>query len=402
MKDGYLVDSPAPGKYLSADASSSLPAGKFYLPDDLPPTIELSDAVIEAHGRAMHSLGRLDGFWSEIDDPNTAFGLFVYKEAEQSSQVEGTEVTVSDMLQQGEDSKDVREARNYASALRRATKQLTQAGRSRQNLSLDLITSLHESLMEDGRSDDEDPRPGQFRSEYVWIEEGNDSGYGTSVRFVPPKASTARSKMADFEAYMQSAGAYPDLIDIGLLHYQLETVHPFVDGNGRVGRLLIVLLLIASDILSRPRFYLSAYIRRNRAEYTDLLLAVNEEGDWNAWLKFFLEGISAQADEAFGRAKLLLALRTDYRERYSDASPSVQALADATFVDPIFTVSEAADLIDMSYPAANTAVDRLEADGLLEERTGKERYREFQATGVLDILNRGRTEIPDPGDLLRE
>lgn len=402
MKDGYLIDSPAPGKYLSADSSSSLPAEKFYLPDDLPPSIELSDGVIEAHGRAMHSLGRLDGFWSEIDDPDTAFGLFVYKEAEQSSQVEGTEVTVSDMLQQGEDSKDVREARNYASALRRATKQLTQAGRSRQNLSLDLITSLHESLMEDGRSDDEDPRPGQFRSEYVWIEEGNDSGYGTSVRFVPPKANTARSKMADFEAYMQSAGAYPDLIDIGLLHYQLETVHPFIDGNGRVGRLLIVLLLIASDILSRPLFYLSSYIRRNRDEYTDLLLAVNEEGDWNAWLEFFLEGISAQADEAFGRAKLLLALRTDYRERYGDTSPSVQALADATFVEPIFTVSEAADLIDMSYPAANSAVDQLEADGLLEERTGQERYREFQATEVLDILNRDRTEIPDPGDILSE
>jgi len=402
MKDGYLIDSPAPGKYLSADSGSSLPAEKFYLPDDLPPSIDLSDTVIEAHGRAMHSLGRLDGFWSEIDDPDAAFSLFVYKEAEQSSQVEGTEVTVSDMLQKGDDSKDVREARNYATALQHATKRLNQAGRSRHNLSLDLIKSLHESLMEAGRTDDEDPRPGEFRSEYVWIEEANDSGYGTSVRFVPPKSSTARSKMADFEAYMQSDGAYPDLVDIGLLHYQLETVHPFVDGNGRVGRLLIVLLLIASDILSKPLFYLSSYIRRNRDTYTDLLLSVNEEGDWNAWLAFFLEGIRAQADEAFGRAKLLLALRTEYRERYSDASPSVQALADVTFVDPIFTVSEAADLIDMSYPAANKAVDRLEADGLLEERTGKERYREFQATEVLEILNRDSTEIPEPGALLSE
>jgi Fic family protein len=402
MKDGYLIDSPAPGKYLSADSGSSLPAEKFYLPDNLPPSIDLSDTVIEAHGRAMHSLGRLDGFWSEIDDPDVAFGLFVYKEAEQSSQVEGTEVTVSDMLQKGDDSKDVREARNYATALQHATKRLNQAGRSRQNLSLDLIKSLQESLMEAGRTDDDDPRPGKFRSEYVWIEETNDSGYGTSVRFVPPKASTARSKMADFETYMQSDGAYPDLIDIGVLHYQLETVHPFVDGNGRVGRLLIVLLLIASDILSQPLFYLSSYIRRNRDTYTDLLLSVNEEGDWNAWLEFFLEGIRAQADEAFGRAKLLLALRTDYRERYSDASPSVHALADATFVDPIFTVSEAADLIDMSYPAANKAVDRLEADGLLEERTGKERYREFQATEVLEIVNRDSTEIPEPKDLLSD
>lgn len=402
MKDGYLVDSPAPGKYLSADSGASLPASKFYMPDNLPPSIELSPAVIEANGRAMHSLGRLDGFWSEIEDPDAAFGLFVYKEAEQSSQVEGTQVTVSDMLRKGTDSKDVREARNYAEALRAATRELLREGRSRRNLSLELVKSLHESLMESGRTDDEDPRPGEFRSRYVWIEAENQSGYGTSVRFVPPKPNAAESKMENFEEYMQSDGEYPDLVDIGLLHYQLETVHPFVDGNGRVGRLLIVLLLIASDILVHPLFYLSSYIRRNRDEYTDLLLAVNEEGEWNAWLEFFLEGIRKQADEAFSRAKLLLRLRTEYRERYSDAAPSVRELADAVFVEPIFTVSRAAELIDMSYPAANKAVDRLEADGLLEEQTGKERYREFRATEVLDVLNRDVEEIPSPGELMAE
>ncbi len=402
MKDGYLVDSPAPGKYLSADSAASLPASKFYLPDDLPPSIDLSPAVIDAHGRAMHSLGRLDGFWSEVDDPDAAFGLFVYKEAEQSSQVEGTQVTVSDMLQKGSDSKDVREARNYATALRGATTTLVEEGRSRQNLSLSLLKSLHESLMEAGRTDDEEPRPGDFRSRYVWIEEDQQSGYSTGVRFVPPKPEIVNSKMADFENYMQSDGAYPTLIDIGLLHYQLETVHPFVDGNGRVGRLLIVLMLIADDILVHPLFYLSSYIRRNRDEYTELLLAVNEEGAWNAWLEFFLNGIREQADEAFSRAKLLLQLRSEYRRRYSDAAPSVRALLEALFVEPIVTVSRAADLIEMSYPAANNAVDRLEADGVIEERTGQERYREFQATEILDVLNRSSDEIPDPGALIAE
>lgn len=402
MKDGYLIDTPAPGKYLSADSGSSLPAPKFYLPNNLPPEIELSRTVIEANGRAMHSLGRLDGFWSEIEDPDTAFGLFVFKEAEQSSQVEGTQVTVSEMLRKGSDSKDVREARNYAEALQSATKALIREGRSRENISLDLIRSLHESLMESGRTDDENPQPGEFRAGYVWIEEDNERGFGKRIRFVPPKASTARSKMEDFEEYMQSDGVYPDLIDIGLLHYQLETIHPFVDGNGRVGRLLIVLLLIASDILVHPLFYLSSYIRRNRDEYTDLLLAVNEEGEWNAWLEFFLDGIREQADEAFSRAKLLLQLRTEYRERYSNASPSVRELADAVFIEPIFTVSRAAELIDMSYPATNKAVDRLEKDGLLDEQTGQERYREFQATEVLDVLNRDFEEIPNPGELIAE
>lgn len=399
MKDGYLIDSPAPGKYLSADSAANLPASKFYLPEDLPPEIDLQPGVIRAHGRAMHSLGRLDGFWSEIESPETAFGLFVYKEAEQSSQVEGTQVTVSDMLRRGADSKDVREARNYASALQEVAKELTEEGRARQKLSNKLVKSLHESLMESGRTDDEDPRPGEYRSRYVWIEEDGE-GYGGSVRFVPPKATTAKSKMENFEGYMQSEGAYPDLIDIGILHYQLETIHPFLDGNGRVGRLLIVLMLLATDILGQPLFYLSSYIRRHRDEYTDLLLAVSEDGDWNAWLTFFLEGIKQQADEAFSRAKLLLELRSEYRDTYADASPSVRSLVDAVFVEPVLTVSRAAELIDMSYPAANKAVDRLESDGVLREETGKERYREFQATAVLDVLNRDASEIPAPGDFV--
>lgn len=399
MKDGYLIDEPVPGKYLPADSGAGLPASKFYLPNDLPPDIELSAEVIREHGRAMHSLGRLDGFWSEIDDPDTTFGLFVYKEAEQSSQVEGTKVTVSDMYRMGADSKDVREARNYVVALQEATAQLVEEGRSRENLSLDLLKSLHESLMESGRTDNEDPRPGEFREQYVWIEEDTDA-FGQRVRFVPPKPETATRKMGNFEAYMQSDGRHPDLIDIGVLHYQLETVHPFLDGNGRVGRLLIVLMLIACDILVHPLFYLSSYIRRHRDEYTDRLLAVSEEGEWNAWLEFFLTGIKEQADEAFSRAKLLLQLRDEYRNRYRDASPSVRKLAEVIFTEPVFTVSRAADLIDMTYPTANNAIDRLVADDVLRETTGQQQYREFQADEVLDVLNRPIEDVPSPGEVI--
>lgn len=400
MKDSYLVDSPAPGEYLPADSGASLPAAKFYLPEDLPPSLELQPEIIEAHGRAMHSLGRLDGFWSEIDDPDAAFGLFVYKEAEQSSRVEGTQVTVSDMLRRGADSKDVREARNYASALQQTTRRLIEDGRSRNSLSNDVLTSLHESLMESGRTDD-DPRPGEFRDQYVWIEEDS-TGVSNSIRFVPPKASAAERKMENLEEYMQSAGRYPDLVDIGIVHYQLETIHPFLDGNGRVGRLLVVLMMIASNILVHPLFYLSSYIRRNRDRYTELLLAVSEDGEWSAWLEFFLEGIREQADEAFSRAKLLMGLRQEYRATYADAPPSVRELVDAVFVEPVLTVTRAAELIDMSYPAANTAVDQLVADGVLREKTGKERYREFEATEVLDVLNREVDEIPAPGELIAE
>lgn len=397
MKDGYLVDEPSPGKYLSADSSAKLPAGKFYLPEELPPSFNLSNEVIRAHGRAMHSLGRLDGFLSEVENPNDALGLFVYKEAEQSSQVEGTQVTVSDMLGK-EDSKDVREARNYASALQEAADDLNKMGRSRENLSNELLRSLHESLMESGRTDDDDPRPGEFREQYVWIEE--DVDIGQRVRFVPPKAKIAVSKMNNFEQYMQSEGKYPDLIDIGILHYQLETTHPFLDGNGRVGRLLIVLMLIATDILVHPSFYLSSYIRRNKDEYTDLLLKVSEENEWENWILFFLEGMREQADEAFSRAKLLLELREKYRHQYRDAKPSIQELVDALFEEPLFTVSRASDLIDRSYPATNSAISILEEDGIVRETTGNSRYREFQSDGVLDVLNKSIEELPEPGDLI--
>lgn len=400
MKDGYLVDTPAPGVYRPVDSSSSVPFSKFYKPNELPPDIELSDAVIRAYGRAMHSLGRLDGFWSEIENPEAIFGLFVYKEAEQSSQVEGTRVTVSDMYEEGEDSKDVREARNYAAALKAAARQLSATGRARANLSNELVKNLHRELMETGRTDEQDPHPGEFRPGYAWIDES--VGIGTRVRFVPPKAEIAASRMENFEGYMQSGGAYPDLIDIGILHYQIETIHPFIDGNGRVGRLLIVLLLMASDILLHPLFYLSSYIRRNRDEYTDRLLAVSEEGEWNEWLLFFLTGIKEQANEAFSRAKLLLHLHKQYQETYADARPSVKALLEEIFTEPVFTVNRAAEMIDMSYPAANQAISILEDDGVLRERTQKERYREFQADGVLDALNKDADEIPSPEALIED
>jgi len=400
MKDGYLVDTPAPGVYRPVSSGANVPFAKFYKPDPLPPDIELSRDVIEAHGRAMHALGRLDGFWSEIDDPETVFGLFVYKEAEQSSQVEGTKVTVSDMYEKGDDSKDVREARNYATALKRAAQDLSTAGRSRENLSLGLITALHEELMEEGRTDEVDPLPGELRPDYAWIEES--TGLGKRVRFVPPKAEIAASRMEDFEAYLQSGGDYPDLIDIAILHYQFETIHPFVDGNGRVGRLLIVLSLLASDILLHPFFYLSSYIRRHKDEYTELLLSVSETGAWNEWLRFFLDGMKAQADEAFSRAKLLLHLREQYEQEYADAAPSVQQLSMEIFAEPVLTVNRAAELIDMSYPAANSAISTLQDDGVLRERTGKERYQEFQADEVLQALNRDVTELPSPETLMAQ
>ena len=400
MKDGRLIDSPAPGKYLSIDPTERTDLSKFYLPEDLPPELDLAlnSEISDVYGGAMHALGRLEGFWSEVEDPETVFGLFVYKEAEQSSQVEGTEVTVSDMYRKGADSKDVREARNYVRALQAATDRLVERGRSRQNLSISILKSMHETLMEEGRTDEEDPLPGEFRPFYAHIEE--ETEYANSVRFVPPKPTTAERKMQRLEEYIQSAGEYPTLIDIALVHYQVETIHPFVDGNGRVGRLLIALMLVATGILVHPLFYLSSYIRRNRSEYTDRLLAVSEENEWEEWIAFFLAGLEEQADESFSRSKVLLELREEYRERFEGSAPTVRSLIELLFTNPVLTTGDIEAELDVTNTTANTAARTLTAEGVLVETTGQERYREFDAVEVLGVLNRSPDELPAPSELL--
>jgi Fic family protein len=407
MRDEFRLPDDAPGRYMSLREDKEY--HKTYYPDPLPPTLDLPEAVVMELARATHALGRLDGVGSEVDKPGTVFSAFVYKEAEQSSQIEGTRVTVSDIrkLEIGEfsgtkrdapEEKNVREARNYLRALQEGLDFIRMAGRDRENISLNFIKSMHGTLMEDGRTDKEDPRPGEFRSGPAYITEGVEGV--ESVRFAPPTADMAAGRMDDFERYVQSSGRYPDLVDIALIHYQFETIHPFVDGNGRIGRLLIVLLLYVCDLLVTPMLYPSAYLGRHRNEYTDRLLAVSEEGKWTEWLAFFLSAIRRQAEEAFVRAKLLLGLRRDYGERYADGTPSVSRLANEVFAAPYLTVNEAAERINMSYGAANDAVDVLVADGVLQQDSEGSRNRVFEAGEIMDVVERPPAELPDPTDLI--
>lgn len=408
MKDDYTL-SGAPGQYrpLRADQRFS----KAYFPDRLPPRIGVVESVSDELASAMHALGRLDGLGSEVDNASTVFSAFVYKEAESSSQVEGTAVTVSDIYRSELDTRtprglddserrDIREARNYVRALGEATDYLATAGRELNSVTVQLLKDLHERLMEDGRTDEEDPRPGTFRPGYVCIEEEAEYGFGSRVRFVPPKPEMVEGLMDDLVSYINSGGEYPPLIDIALCHYQFETIHPFVDGNGRVGRLLIVLLLMCSDLLVAPMLYLSSYINQNRQEYVDKLLAVSEEGEWDEWLSFFLRAIRTQAEEAFARARLLLRQREVYEERYRRSAESVRLLVSHLFARPYITVHEAEDRIDMSYQSANNAVEALVDDGVLDEITGNRQYRVFKAVEIMDIIERPSGEVPDPGEII--
>lgn len=411
MKDGYDLPEIAPGRYMPLRADSDLP--KAYFPDKLPPRLDLSEDVYRELGTAMWALGRLEGLGSEVDNPGAIFSSFVYKEAEQSSQVEGTAVTVSDIYRYdideiqltgdtttGEHEADVREARNYITALDDAVSFLQTAGRSRENVTLELIRSIHEQLLESGRSDGEEPLPGEFRPEYTVIEEQTPDGLGRQIRFIPPKPDMVPRLMRDLEGFIQTEGQWPSLIDIAIAHYQFETIHPFKDGNGRVGRLLVVLLLLANDHLHYPMLYLSSFIERNRGEYTDRLLAVSENGAWEDWIQFFLRGIREQSAEAFVRGKLLLEKRHEYEQTYADAPKSVRRLALTLFEEPYFTVGEASDMIDMVYQTANNAIERLEADGAVEEITGKQQNRVFRAKEIMDIVERPAVELPQPNELV--
>lgn len=398
----------APGQYLPLREDQQL--SRAYFPENLPPSIELTDEVVEELSLAMHALGRLDGLVSEVDNPGAIFSSFVYKEAEQSSQVEGTAVTVSDIyrfevdnleLESTEEDHelDVREAKNYIRALDEALDYLNTAGRSRESLTAGLVKNIHETLMERGRTAEEDPLPGEFRPGFATIVEETREG-ASRIRFVPPPADAVESKMAALFEYVQTGRGWPDLIDTALVHYQFETIHPFKDGNGRVGRLLIVLMLLCSDILVNPVLYPSSYFNRQRSGYSDLLLAVSERGEWEEWLQFFLEGMRQQADEAFVRAKLLIQKRHEYELTYEDAPRSVRLLTNAIFAEPFFMVSEAAAMIDMTYQSANNTVERLAEDGVVTEITGNEQNRVFMAAEIMDIVERPPGELPSPTDVM--
>jgi Fic family protein len=359
-----------------------------FKPNPLPPEIRIEGELLDVFTRATSNVGRLSGIGRRVDNPSMLISPFIYKEAVLSSEIEGTRVTLSDVYEyeagreNGSDPSrnELKEVHNYVRAVFQGIEEMDGG------IDTDLVRTLHETLMNGVRGADK--QPGEFRDTQVFI-----GGRGTEARFVPPPPSVVPYEMQNLETYVQTGGAYQPLIDIGLVHYQFETVHPFRDGNGRMGRLIIMLMMCDEELLPEPYLYPSSYFNRNRAEYTDKLLAVSRDGAWEEWLSFFLEGISQQAQEAFGRASELLDLRDEYRERYQDGANSVSHLAMEIFTKPYLTVTEASELLDMSYGAANNAVRKLESDDVLEEITGQRRNRVFRAREVFHVIQKPVDEL---------
>ena len=371
------LPSDAPGRYV--------PYGRvaYYHPDDLPPDLDL-DFGAEFQNtlqKTLYQLGQLNGIGAESSVSPVVYTSLVRREAVESVLVEGADLDFEDMfhpekVDSGETTKDVQEALNYERAIREGAQRVTETS----EITLELLKELHSILLDGVR--DEAEHLGEFRQNPVHIPPPET--YGTP--FVPPAPGRINGLMQNLERYVNRGGEYHDLVDLGIVHYQFETIHPFGDGNGRLGRVLITLQLILEGYLNDPFLYPSAYFNEHKIEYVTRMRAVSEEGAWEPWLRFFVEGICQQAADAVTRTERLRELRREYEREYGHEKTATDRLAMRLFEQPYVTTAEVAELLDVSHQTARNAITELEAAGVLEETTGKERYQEFRAVNIFEIL----------------
>jgi len=366
-----------------------------FVPAPLPPVppMEMSGRLPDQIAGASLALGRLDGVTSILPNPDLFVGMYVKKEAVLSSQIEGTQASLTDVLQfdigeGGEERRlDVEEVVNYVAAMNHGLARLRKLP-----LSLRLIREIHAKLMRGVRGEHRDP--GQFRRTQNWI--GANSSTLKEAAFVPPPPGELMRVLGDLETFLHDA-TLPPLVHAGLAHAQFETIHPFLDGNGRVGRLLVTFLLCERRVLSLPLLYLSWFFKRHRAEYYDRLQAVRLDGDWESWLGFFLRGVEEVAKEAVERARKVIALRESARRSASEKggrkSGNLLRAIDSLFRQPVVTATSLAKDLDLSFVTANGLALALVDLRLLTEETGYRRNRRFRFAPYLELFE----EPPEAG-----
>jgi len=362
-----------------------------FVPNPLAPKLEFDSRLVSTLSDADRSLGELAGLGRTMPNPHLLIGPFVRREAVLSSRIEGTQADVTDLYayearqlflpgpSRPEPESDVREVANYVRAL--------EYGLGRLNtlpVSLRLMRELHERLMHGVRG--ERATPGDFRRSQNWV--GPPGCTLEAATFIPPAPIELRQGLDALEKYLHSENESPPLVRIALIHYQFEALHPFLDGNGRIGRLLISLLLVHWNLLPLPLLYLSAYFERNRQGYYDLLQAVSERGAWREWLIFFLRGVADQARDANLRAKRLQDLQADFRSRLTQgrASTLPLSLADSLFELPMLTIPLAQKKLKVTYASARRNVEKLVTAGILQQ-VGESSYgKTFVAQEILRVI----------------
>lgn len=377
----------APGRLVP-----TLGGAHAFVPDPLPEQLVLGTGTVRLLARAENALGRLAGTTAREFNPYLVGSPMLHREAIVSSRIEGTITTPEQLvLVQAESSRgrrrsideDTYEVLNYMRAMRHGLERLRDLP-----VCLRLIREVHRELLTGVRGDQE--RPGEFRTHQNWVRGRLDETID-NARFVPPPPTEMKRVLDEFERYLSpdpSADRDPDLIRLALIHYQFETIHPFRDGNGRVGRLLIPLLLCSHGRLESPILYLSAFFERHRDLYVDLLLHVSQSGDWMSWVDFFLRGVIESSEEAIQQATDLLALRQKYHRQFQTGRSSalLMRLIDRLFQAPSITIKDAAELLGVSQQAASNNIRKLEEAGILSETTGRRRSRIFVANEIMDFM----------------
>jgi Fic family protein len=370
---------------------------KAFVPPPLPPDPAIRlEGLLSRLSAADRALGLLDGISVLLPDPELFLYMYVRKEAVLSSQIEGTQSTLSDLLRfenaaiEGEPIDDIREVSSYVDALMYGLERLRELP-----ISLRLIREMHARLMASGRGAAKNP--GEFRTSQNWI---GGTRPGNAI-FVPPPPNELMTCLDAFEKFIHlESPDLPPLIKAGLLHVQFETIHPFLDGNGRIGRLLITLYLCAQGILKQPLLYLSLYFKQHRSDYYRLLQEVRENGSWEAWLEFFLDGVAETAHQAFETATRIVDLFKADRERIHQSGERIASVLDVYELmrtTPFLTAIAAAARSGLTMPTVNSALAQLQALGIAHEITGRKRNRVFAYRAYLDILGEGAEPLKQGG-----
>jgi Fic family protein len=369
------------------------PSGyKAFIPNPLPPSppIRFDGKLQSLLSQADRALARLDGITTVLPNPDLFIAMYVKKEALLSSQIEGTQASLEGVLEfeadliPKENVNEIKEVINYIKALNYGIERLKELP-----MSLRLIKEIHGMLLEETRGAHRSP--GEFRRSQNWI--GPPGASLNEAIFVPPPPEVVLPTMGDLEKFLHNKNNnIPPLIKIALIHSQFETIHPFLDGNGRIGRLLITFYLFWEGILTKPLLYLSFYLKKNRAEYYDLLMKVRLKGAWEDWIRFFLNGVSETSAEAAKTAREVIQLKEELVTKlHNNSISSVYGvrLIDMLFKTPLVSVKDIFGKLNISKEAANELVKKFEKIGILKEITGKQRYKKYSFREYIDIIARG-------------
>jgi Fic family protein len=362
-----------------------------FVPHPLPPALSIDSELVRLLSDADRALGELAGLGRATPNPQLLVGPFIRREAVLSSRIEGTQADIVDIyayeagqlalpgLKPSPPESDVHEVLNYVRAMEYGLERIKTLP-----VSLRLLRELHARLMEGVRG--ESATPGEFRRSQNWI--GRPGCTLSDATHVPPPVNEMHEALDAFEKYLHAGNEYPPLVRLALIHYQFEAIHPFLDGNGRIGRLLVSLLLVHWNLLPLPLLYLSAFFERHRQDYYDLLLAVSDRGAWREWVMYFLRGVAEQARDANARTKQLQDLQLEWRRKLTQARASalLLRLADSLFESPLLSIPQAQRTLGISYPSAQKNVEKLVNAGILHPTTESSYGKIFGARAILDVI----------------